>query len=79
MSLNARQRINITLPTPTVRLLNQLARKGDRSRLIDEAVHFFVQAQGRDNLRKMLRQGAIKRAKRDLALAEEWFRLDDES
>lgn len=40
------RRINITLPEETVRLIDRVAAKGDRSRLIDEAVRHYVQKTG---------------------------------
>lgn len=79
MPPSTRQRLNITLPNDTVRLLDHVAAKGDRSRLVDEAVRYFVKTKGRANLRKLLRDGARKHADRDLMLAEEWFALDNGS
>ena len=52
------QRLNITLPEQTVRLLDRAVPKGQRSRLIDEAVKRFVREQGRGGLRKQLERGA---------------------
>ena len=72
------RRINITLPGETLRLIDRVAAKGNRSRLIDEAVHHYVQAAGRAELRKRLREGARRRAERDLALAHDWFPLEEE-
>jgi CopG family transcriptional regulator/antitoxin EndoAI len=77
MGAALRQRINVTLPVPTVRLLDRVAGKGERSRLIDYAVRSIIDRQGRRNLRKLLREGATQRAQRDRVLAEDWFRLDD--
>ena len=71
------QRLNITLPEQTVRLLDRTVPKGQRSRLIDEAVKRFVREQGRVSLRKQLERGAKVRAERDLNVAEEWFVLPD--
>lgn len=73
------RRINITLPDETVRLIDHVAPKGDRSRLIAEAITHYVRARGRAQLRKQLREGAIRRAERDLRLAQEWFSLDEEA
>ncbi len=73
------QRINITLPSETLGLLDRLAEKGERSRLIDEAVRFYVQEIGRAKLRKQLKAGAVERAERDLGLAEEWFGVENEA
>ena len=72
-------RINITLPEETVQLIDRVCRKGDRSRLIDRAVKRYVSNARRANLRKLLKQGALRRAERDLRLAEESFFLDEEA
>jgi CopG family transcriptional regulator/antitoxin EndoAI len=71
-------RVNITLPEKTVRLMDRIVRKGNRSRFISEAIHRFVEAEGRAKLRLRLKQGAKKRAQRDLQLAEDWFELEEE-
>jgi CopG family transcriptional regulator/antitoxin EndoAI len=72
-------RINITLPEDTLRLLDRVAPKGDRSRVIDAAVRHFVETRGKANLRKQIAEGARQRAERDLLLAEEWFGVDEET
>ena len=73
------QRINVSLPEETLRLLDRVAGKGDRSRLIDEAVRYYIDDKGRSSLKKRLKEGAIRRAARDLHLTEEWFPLDEEA
>jgi CopG family transcriptional regulator / antitoxin EndoAI len=73
------QRINITLPEETIRLIDKVTSKGNRSQFIDEAVKYYVDNIGRENLKEQLKKGAIRRAKRDLNLAEEWFALEDEA
>ena len=72
------QRLNITLPEQTVRMLDRAVPKGQRSRLIDEAVRRFIPEQGRANLRKQLELGATDRSERDRQIAEEWFALPDQ-
>jgi CopG family transcriptional regulator / antitoxin EndoAI len=72
------KRLNITLPERTVALMDRVAGKGQRSRLIAEAVERYVEEEGRAKLRKRLREGAEARAGRDLELAEEWYALDEE-
>ena len=74
-----RKRLNITLPEETVRLMNRVAEKGERSRLIAEAVRHYIESVGRVNLRKRLKAGAVQRATRDLQMAEEWFHLEEEA
>ena len=73
-----RRRINITLPEETLELIDRVAEQGDRSRFIDEAVRHYIRETGRTNLRKQLKEGAIRRADRDLQLTEEWFTVDEE-
>jgi len=73
------RRINISLPEETLALLDRVADKGDRSRLIDEAVRYYIDDKGRLELRKRLKEGAIRRAPRDLQLTEEWFPLEEEA
>lgn len=73
------QRINITLPEDTIRLIDRVTEKGDRSRFINDAVRRYVDEVGRKNLRKLIKEGATRRAERDLRLAEEWFQLEEEA
>jgi CopG family transcriptional regulator/antitoxin EndoAI len=72
------RRVNITLPEETLKLIDRAAAKGDRSRLIDEAVRHFVRSRSRTKLRELLAEGARARADRDRALAEEWFAVEEE-
>ena len=72
-----RRRINISLPHSTVAMIDRLARKGDRCRLIQQAVDHYVEAVGHKRIRGMLIEGGMKRAARDRSLAEEWFAIDD--
>lgn len=71
------RRVNITLPEGTIRLIDRSASNGNRSRFINEAVRYFVREHGRANLRRLLEEGAARRAERDLAIAGEWFPADD--
>ncbi len=73
------RRINITLPEETLRLMDRAADKRNRSRFIDAAVRQFVRQMRRARLKKLLEEGARRRAERDLLLAEEWFGLDQEA
>ena len=77
--LNMHKRLNITLPEKTLRLLDRVAKKGDRSRVIAEAVERYVDDRTRKRLKERLKQGAIAHAERDRRLAEEWSPLDEEA
>ena len=73
------RRINVTLPEETVRLMDRVSERGDRSKLINEAVRRYIQEIGRANLRKRLREGYLSAAERDRRLSEDWFLLDEEA
>jgi len=73
------RRINITLPADTVRVLNRVAPKGDRSRFIDEAVRAQAKRAAKIRLRKALKEGYLRENETNRQLAEEWFLLDQES
>lgn len=73
------KRISINLPEETLYLLDYMSNKGNRSQFIDEAVKYYIEQIGKANLREQLKQGAIKRAERDLNLAREWSVLEEEA
>lgn len=73
------KRVNVTLPEETIRLIDRSANHGNRSRFIDEAVRHFVRSHGRTQLRRLLEEGAERRAARDLAIVEEWFPVDKDA
>lgn len=71
------QNINIYLPDDTLVEIDRLALQGDRSRFIIEAVKLYIHESNKRSMRALLKEGAIVRAERDLALAQEWFGLDE--
>lgn len=71
------KRINITLPEKTVALLESVADKGSRSSLIDTAIRKHVSELKKGELRARLKEGALRRAERDLSTAAEWSDLED--
>lgn len=70
------RRINISLSEETVKLLDRLASKGDRSRYIENLVK--RSAQDRSTLQARLKDGYLKQAKRDREVAAEWDGAADE-
>jgi CopG family transcriptional regulator/antitoxin EndoAI len=73
------RRLNISLPEETVRLLDRVAAKGDRSHVIAEAVTRYVTEVGKARLRKLMKERAVRRADLDLRIAEEWYPVDQEA
>jgi len=51
------KRVNIILPDSTLKVLDRVAGKGDRSRFISQAVLHYVKTRGTANLRERLKQG----------------------
>ena len=72
-------RINVILPEETIRVLDRVAPRGSRSRVISDAVVHYVSSRGRSNLAERLKAGALANAQRDMAIAEEWFPLEEEA
>ena len=73
------RRINIVLPVETLEVLDRVAPRGRRSRLISDAVIHYVKSKAAASLAQRLKQGALANADRDLAIAEEWFSIDEEA
>ena len=73
-----RKRVNITLSDGTLRLLDRVAPKGDRSQLIDEAVRVFLSRKSKASLRELLKEGARVRASRDLEMSHDWLLVENE-
>lgn len=72
------QRLNISLPDTTVRLLDRVVPKGDRSKFIDRAVRTELARTKRAELRRRLAEGYRQRADEDRRIAAEWDHLSAE-
>ena len=73
------KRINVILPEKTVTVLDRVTTKGNRSRFIDQAVLHYIEVQGKASLREQLKAGYRASASDDLAIAAEWFPLEEEA
>ncbi|HWZ44558.1 MAG TPA: hypothetical protein VNW97_13870 [Candidatus Saccharimonadales bacterium] len=72
------KRINIVLPDSTLAVLDRVACKGSRSQFISRAVLHFIEVQGKKTLRERLKREALANAERDVAMAADWFPLEEE-
>ena len=72
------QHLNISLPDTTVRLLDRVVPKGDRSKFIDRAVRTELARTKRAELRRRLAEGYRQRADEDRRIAAEWDHLSAE-
>ena len=73
-----KQRLNITLPEETVRLMDRIAGRGQRSSLIDRAVRRYFREETRANVRKQLAASYKANAELDLQLADDWFPVEEQ-
>ncbi len=71
-------RKNFTLEAETVRLLERVP-KGMQSRFVNDAIRREVASRARKTLEQRIREGARKNAELNLRVAEEWFKVDEES
>ncbi|MCC6586753.1 MAG: hypothetical protein IT168_08690 [Bryobacterales bacterium] len=73
------KRVNVLLPEETIRVLDSVAPKGNRSRVISDAVLYYVSRRGKSKLAEQLKAGAIANRERDLEIAQEWFTVDEQT
>ncbi|MGA3025966.1 MAG: hypothetical protein ABSF98_14445 [Bryobacteraceae bacterium] len=73
------RRVNIVLPETTLRTINRLAGRGQRSRFINQAVQHFVAWQSAEALRTRLELGAVRDRDLDREIAAEWLDADQQA
>ncbi|NEP81131.1 MAG: hypothetical protein F6K39_25020 [Okeania sp. SIO3B3] len=73
------RKLNITIPEATMQLIEETMPQENLEQLINKALNFYIKQNLSENLKEELRIGAIKRAERDLQLAEEWYELEEEA
>lgn len=72
------QRLNISIPETTLRLLDRVVAKGDRSKFIERAVRSELARTTKTRLRRALAEGYRRRAQEDRVLTAEWDQLSAE-
>jgi len=70
------RRINVVLPEATVRAIDRIARSGQRSRFIDEAVKHYVVTRSVAALRSRLELAAVRDRDLDREVASDWLAVD---
>ncbi len=73
------KRINVLLPETTIQALDRVATKGTRSRLVSDAVLYYIRARGKENLREQLKAGYRANAAENLKIAAEWFPVEEQA
>src|SRR5438477_3677712 len=70
------KRINIVLPETTVQTIDRMAKQGQRSRFINQAVQHFVATRSTEALRAQLERAAVRDQVLDREVAADWFAVD---
>ncbi|MCR4334476.1 MAG: hypothetical protein NUV47_01975 [Patescibacteria group bacterium] len=71
------KRINITLPKDTLELLDSVALKGDRSRLVHTAVQYYIRQKSKNAIKALLQEAGKQNYSRDIDIARDWFAIDE--
>lgn len=72
------KRINVILPETTLKTIDRLVQKGERSRLIDKAVRHYVATRSPEVLRQQLQLATIRDRDLDSEIALDWIAVDNE-
>jgi len=72
-----RQRVNITLPSETLELIQRVS-KDNRSEFINKAVRLYANRLERARLKQRLKKTYLEREEDDLAIAQEWETIEKE-
>jgi CopG family transcriptional regulator / antitoxin EndoAI len=70
--------IDLHLTEDTLTKIDKLAPQGDRLLFINEAIRFYIAEHNKRIFRDLVQEGAIVRAQRDLAIAQEYWVFDEE-
>jgi len=73
------KRINIVLPEATIQTIDRMARPGERSRFINQAVKHFVTHQSTEALRTRLERATVRDRDLDSEIAADWSAVDGEA
>src|ERR1700682_1175432 len=73
------KRINIVLPETTIRTIDRMARPGQRSSFIDQAVQHYVANRSVEAVRAQLERAAVRDRDLDREVAADWFAVDHET
>src|SRR3989442_11095253 len=73
------KRINIVLPEATILTIDRMAKPGQRSRFINQAVQHFVANRSIEALRAQLERTAVRDQDLDREVAADWLAVDRES
>jgi hypothetical protein len=73
-----KKRLNIILPETTVRTIDRMAKPGERSLFIDQAIQHFVTHRSTEALRDQLERAVVRDRDLDREITNEWVAADQE-
>lgn len=73
------KRINVIMPTDTIRTIDRMVRPGQRSEFITRAVEHYVATQSAEAIQKLLEVTAVRDRDLDQQVLEDWFEVDQQS
>jgi CopG family transcriptional regulator / antitoxin EndoAI len=73
------KRLNIVLPETTIQTIDRIAKPGERSRFIDQAVKHFAAHRSTEALRMRLEKTAVRDQDLDREIASDWLAVDKEA
>ena len=76
---NMTKRINVVMPTTTIRTIDRMVRPGQRSEFITRAVEHYVATQSAAAIQRLLEVTAVRDRDLDQQVAEDWFEVDQQS
>lgn len=73
------KRINIVVSEATIQTIDRMAKSGQRSRFINQAVQHFVASRSTEALRAQLERTAVRDQDLDREIAADWLNVDHET
>ena len=73
------KRINVVMPSATIRTIDRMVRPGQRSEFITRAVEHYVATQSAEAIQKRLEVTAARDRDLDQQVADDWFEVDRQS
>ena len=73
------KRINVVMPTSTLRTIDRMVLPGQRSEFIHRAVEHYVSTQSAEAVQKLLEMTAVRDRDIDAGIMEAWLEVDQQA
>jgi metal-responsive CopG/Arc/MetJ family transcriptional regulator len=74
-----RKRLNIVLPETTIKGIDRMARRGQRSEFINQAVKHFISHHSAEALRTQLESAVVRDRDLNREISTDWVGVDEEA